>query len=75
MYTVEDTYANFSKELIYSQDKQGEKHKLSEKGHQLLISSSFITALLSFPCDSCFQGKCLAPGHRISDCFLSFEEQ
>jgi hypothetical protein len=44
MYNVQDTYANFSKELRHK-TKVEKKHKLRENGHQQLISSSFITAL------------------------------
>jgi len=74
MYIVQDTYANFSKELIHLQNKRGRKHEVRENGHQQLISSSFITAFTSFLCDNCLQGKCLSQDHRISTCFLILEE-
>ena len=74
MYIVQDTYANFSKELIHLQNKRGRKHKVRENGYQQLISSSFITTLTSFLCDNCLQGKCLSQDHRISTCFLILEE-
>jgi len=74
MYTVLDTYANFSKELIHLQNQRRGKCKVRENSQQQLISSSFITALTSFLCDNCLQGKCLSQGHRISACFLTLEE-